>query len=194
LIAVGVVDILPSGLSSVYLYYDPLFSHKFAPLGKYAILKEIEYTRDTLKLPFYYLGYFIESCQKMRYKAEYSPSELLCPKYYQWVDAPTAILKLQKTPRQVCALVGDDEKEKGDDGDDEGNSTTATNFNGNGNDERKVVDEISLHRIQMDIGAGMNVTLDMLQPSGVDIVKPILQDFLTESGPELAQQCLVKLS
>ncbi|KAL3932881.1 MAG: hypothetical protein SGBAC_010641, partial [Bacillariaceae sp.] len=41
LVAVGVVDILPTGLSSVYLYYDPAFSHRLVALGKYAILKEI---------------------------------------------------------------------------------------------------------------------------------------------------------
>ena len=54
LIAVGVVDILPEGLSSVYLYYDPSFADELVPLGKYSILREIQWTQDA-KLPFYYL-------------------------------------------------------------------------------------------------------------------------------------------
>ena len=57
LIAVGVIDILPTGLSSVYLFYHPSFSYDLVALGKYAILKEIEFARDTLKVPYYYLGY-----------------------------------------------------------------------------------------------------------------------------------------
>ena len=57
LIAVGVIDILPNGLSSVYLFYHPSFSYELAALGKYAILKEVEFARDTLNVPYYYLGY-----------------------------------------------------------------------------------------------------------------------------------------
>ena len=33
----------------------------------------------------YYMGYYIHSCVKMRYKALYSPSYLLCPEAYIWV-------------------------------------------------------------------------------------------------------------
>ena len=57
LIAVGVIDVLPSGLSSVYLFYHPGFSNELVALGKYAILKEIQFARDILKVPYYYLGY-----------------------------------------------------------------------------------------------------------------------------------------
>jgi len=57
LVAVGVIDILPTGLSSVYLFYNPSFSYELVALGKYAILKEIEFARDILKVPYYYLGY-----------------------------------------------------------------------------------------------------------------------------------------
>jgi arginine-tRNA-protein transferase len=176
LIAVGVVDILPSGLSSVYLFYHPTFSHELVALGKYAILSEIEYTRDILKCPYYYLGYYIESCQKMRYKAEYHPSELLCPRYFQWVDAQEAVKKLQRTPRHVCPLIFD-----GDSDDETEHDDTSRN-------------ELALHHLYMDIGAGINVTIDMLQPSGVQVVKPILDDFVSEAGPDLSVKCIVKLS
>ncbi|XP_047954755.1 LOW QUALITY PROTEIN: arginyl-tRNA--protein transferase 1-like [Salvia hispanica] len=45
-------------------------------------------TQKTAEFPmlqYYYLGYYIHSCSKMRYKAAYRPSELLCPLRYEWV-------------------------------------------------------------------------------------------------------------
>jgi hypothetical protein len=59
LICVGVVDVLPSCLSSVYLYYDPDF--KSLSLGKFSALTEIDWVkrvgmRVSPALRFYYLG------------------------------------------------------------------------------------------------------------------------------------------
>jgi len=86
LIAVGVVDILPYCLSSVYLYYDPEF--ECLNLGTLTALKEIEHVRSLSaiypQLKYYYLGLYIHPCQKMRYKGAYSPSDLLCPIRYTW--------------------------------------------------------------------------------------------------------------
>jgi arginine-tRNA-protein transferase len=85
LVAVGVVDILPKCLSSKYLFWDPDLS--FLSLGKYTALKEIDWVKTTQEhcpsLQYYYLGYYIHSCNKMRYKAAYRPSELLCPVRYE---------------------------------------------------------------------------------------------------------------
>lgn len=81
LVAVGVVDLLPSGLSSVYCFYDPTL--RSIALGKYTALKEIDYCRDNA-CEYYYMGYYIQSCPKMAYKAEYSPSQLLCPSSLSW--------------------------------------------------------------------------------------------------------------
>jgi arginine-tRNA-protein transferase len=181
LIAVGVVDVLPKGLSSVYLYYHPDMAHSLVALGKLAILKEIEYSRDVLHRPFYYLGYYIESCPKMRYKADYHPSQLLCPVSYEWVNCPKAIPKLQQTPQHVCALVDEEEKkDKSSSGDD-------TNH-------KRTFSDAFLSEIPMDIGAGMAVTLDMLQENGKQVVRPILQELSYEAGAELSRQCLVKLT
>ncbi|KAL6526842.1 hypothetical protein OROGR_015932 [Orobanche gracilis] len=87
LIAVGVIDILPKCLSSKYLFWDPDFA--FLSLGKYSALEEIRWVNENQShcpsLQFYYLGYYIHSCSKMRYKAAYRPSELLCPLRFQWV-------------------------------------------------------------------------------------------------------------
>lgn len=85
LVAVGVIDILPKCLSSKYLFWDPDFA--FLSLGKYSALQEIGWVKENQvhcpSLQYYYLGYYIHSCNKMRYKAAYYPSELLCPLRYQ---------------------------------------------------------------------------------------------------------------
>lgn len=86
IIAVGVVDILPKCLSSKYLFWDPDFA--FLSLGKFTALKEIQWVREMQahcpNLEYYYLGYYIHSCNKMRYKAAYRPSELLCPLRFEY--------------------------------------------------------------------------------------------------------------
>lgn len=85
LVAVGVIDILPNCLSSKYLFWDPDFA--FLSLGKYSALQEIGWVKENQvycpSLQYYYLGYYIHSCNKMRYKAAYRPSELLCPLRYE---------------------------------------------------------------------------------------------------------------
>lgn len=86
IIGCSVIDILPQGVSSVYFYYDPDFS--FLRLGVYSALRELELTRRlTREVPtirFYYLGFYVHSCVKMRYKGQYEPSFLLCPETYTW--------------------------------------------------------------------------------------------------------------
>lgn len=85
LIAVGVIDILPNCLSSKYLFWDPDLAT--LSLGKFSALEEIKWVRENQaycpSLQYYYLGYYIHSCNKMRYKAAYRPSELLCPLRFQ---------------------------------------------------------------------------------------------------------------
>uniref|UniRef100_A0A2N9FIB5 Arginyl-tRNA--protein transferase n=1 Tax=Fagus sylvatica TaxID=28930 RepID=A0A2N9FIB5_FAGSY len=98
LVAVGVIDILPRCLSSKYLFWDPDFA--FLSLGKYSALQEIGWVTENQNycpsLQYYYLGYYIHSCSKMRYKAAYHPSELLCPLRYQWIPFDIARPLLDK--------------------------------------------------------------------------------------------------
>ncbi|KAF6265845.1 arginine-tRNA-protein transferase [Scenedesmus sp. NREL 46B-D3] len=88
LVAVGVVDVLPRCLSSKYFFWDP--DHAWLSLGRYGALREIEWVQQAhaggaSDLRYYYLGYYIHTCPKMAYKAEYAPSELLCPQRQVWV-------------------------------------------------------------------------------------------------------------
>uniref|UniRef100_A0A4W4HAD3 Arginyl-tRNA--protein transferase 1 n=1 Tax=Electrophorus electricus TaxID=8005 RepID=A0A4W4HAD3_ELEEL len=100
LIAVGVIDILPRCVSSVYLYYHPDFAG--LSLGTYSALREIAFTRQlhkqSPKLAYYYLGFYIHSCPKMRYKGQYRPSDLLCPETYTWVPIERCIPWLDTSP------------------------------------------------------------------------------------------------
>ncbi|KAJ8764118.1 hypothetical protein K2173_005024 [Erythroxylum novogranatense] len=105
LFAVGVMDILPKCLSSKYLFWDPDFA--FLSPGKYSALQEIGWVKDNQlhcpSLQYYYLGYYIHSCSKMRYKAAYRPSELLCPLRYQWVSFEIARPLLDRKPYVVLS-------------------------------------------------------------------------------------------
>jgi len=100
LIAVGVVDVLPLCLSSVYLYYDPEYA-KLSP-GKLSALWEIRWVAERARLGcalrYYYLGFYIHSCPKMRYKGQYHPSELLCPETKEWFPLEACTPLLDATP------------------------------------------------------------------------------------------------
>lgn len=45
-------------------------------------------------LQYYYMGFYVHSCTKMRYKAQFRPSYLLCPLQYTWHDIYKCIQKL----------------------------------------------------------------------------------------------------
>ncbi|KAL1978644.1 hypothetical protein VTN31DRAFT_1503 [Thermomyces dupontii] len=76
LIAVGVLDLMPNGVSSVYLYYDP--EYEGWELGKISALFEIALALNE-DYKYYYMGYYIHSCPKMRYKAAFRPQYVLDP-------------------------------------------------------------------------------------------------------------------
>lgn len=87
LIMVGVLDVLPSCLSSKYMFYDP--DYDFLNLGVLSALTEMALVRRLHRhspdLQYYCMGYYVHDCQKMRYKGQYFPSFLLCPETYDYV-------------------------------------------------------------------------------------------------------------
>ncbi|KAG0220196.1 Arginyl-tRNA--protein transferase 1 [Mortierella sp. NVP41] len=90
LIAVSVIDILPSCVSAVYFFYDPDYS--VLSLGKYSAQREIALVQTLNTKPgyedlkFYYMGFYIFTCQKMTYKGQFHPSYLLDPETYKWIE------------------------------------------------------------------------------------------------------------
>lgn len=77
---VSVIDYLADGLSSVYTFYEP--DMPTAGFGTYNVLWQIEQTK-ALGLPYLYLGYWIEQCDKMAYKINFGPAEGLLDGQWQ---------------------------------------------------------------------------------------------------------------
>lgn len=85
LIAISVMDFLPSGISSVYFIWDPDYAH--LSLGTLSGLRELMMT-ERLGLDYYYLGYYIQDCPKMVYKDKFGGEllDLCTEKYYKLAD------------------------------------------------------------------------------------------------------------
>lgn len=74
LVGTSVTDMIDDGLSMVYSFFDP--SESARSLGSYMILDHVKKARE-MGLPYVYLGYWIDDCRKMAYKAKYQPLEAL---------------------------------------------------------------------------------------------------------------------
>ncbi|KAJ6539228.1 arginine-tRNA-protein transferase [Mycena capillaripes] len=104
LIALGVIDILPNCVSSVYFIYDPAWE-EFS-LGKLSALREVSLASEIKaagapEMTSLYMGFYIHSCQKMRYKGDYHPSYLADPETYDWFPLENCIPLLEKY-RYAC--------------------------------------------------------------------------------------------
>ncbi|WP_198678637.1 arginyltransferase [Idiomarina seosinensis] len=82
LVMVSVIDTVPDALSAMYTFFAP-DQHKRS-LGTFSILQLIELCQQQNK-PFLYLGYQIDDCDKMNYKARFTPNERLIGN--QWKKA-----------------------------------------------------------------------------------------------------------
>ncbi|HUH59138.1 MAG TPA: arginyltransferase [Candidimonas sp.] len=81
---VSVIDLLETGLSAVYTFFDPDIP---GSLGTYGVLWQIEQCRQ-MGLPWVYLGYWIKESRKMAYKSQYTPHQIL--KNGIWIEPVSA--------------------------------------------------------------------------------------------------------
>lgn len=81
LIAIGVLDLLPHAVSGVYFIYHQDFE-KWS-FGKLSAMREAALALEG-GYEFYYMGYYIHQCVKMRYKGDYKPQFVLDPETYEW--------------------------------------------------------------------------------------------------------------
>lgn len=72
LVGVSILDLGREAASSVYHYFDPDEAKR--SLGVYSVMREIELCRDR-GLRWYYLGYYVESCRHLAYKATWWPHQ-----------------------------------------------------------------------------------------------------------------------
>lgn len=91
LVAIGVLDLLPDCVSSVYfLYHESI--HKQTP-GKLGAMHEIALAKEA-GYRWWYPGFYIHNCPKMKYKIDYSPQFILDPDSFGWDPLDQATLNL----------------------------------------------------------------------------------------------------
>ncbi len=72
LVAISILDFGRDAVSSVYHYFDP--DESWRSLGVYSAVTEIQMTRE-LGYHWYYLGFYVEDCNHLSYKAGYFPHQ-----------------------------------------------------------------------------------------------------------------------
>ncbi|GAB7348983.1 hypothetical protein MBLNU459_g7964t1 [Dothideomycetes sp. NU459] len=98
LIAIGVLDLLPHAVSGVYFIYHQDFE-KWS-FGKLSAMRETALALER-GYDFYYMGYYIHDCVKMRYKADYKPQFVLDPETYGWTPLDAELRSLLDSKKYV---------------------------------------------------------------------------------------------
>ena len=103
LVAIGIIDVVPKGIVSIYMWYDVSKEVSKYSFGVYSALKEIELVSEYNKLNpnmhNYYLQGWNASNRKLSYKANYSPEDFFCPSIVQdWVAELEGVRQCQ----QLC--------------------------------------------------------------------------------------------
>ncbi|MCC2615404.1 arginyltransferase [Aestuariibacter halophilus] len=88
LVVVAVTDRFPNSLSALYTFFDPTYAHR--SIGTLAILQQITQAQQW-QLDFLYLGYQIDACQKMNYKARFYPHERFFDNKWHRVSKKTEV-------------------------------------------------------------------------------------------------------
>jgi arginyl-tRNA--protein-N-Asp/Glu arginylyltransferase len=100
LVAVGVIDIVPEGVVSIYMWYDMSKEVTKLSFGTYSALKEIEFTRQLSErnpnIKYYYMQGWNGNNHKLAYKANFEPEEFYSPCTVQgWTPSLDGVSKAQ---------------------------------------------------------------------------------------------------
>ncbi len=74
LVGLGLVDMTPSAMSSIYFIHDP--EYRQAALGTWSVMCEIAEGQRTGR-QWLYMGYYIQDCPSMNYKNRFTPHQFL---------------------------------------------------------------------------------------------------------------------
>lgn len=96
LIAMAVLDLLPHAVSGVYFIYHSDFE-KWS-FGKLSACREAALALEA-KHEYYYMGYYIHSCKKMRYKGDFKPQYVLDNISLEWDPLDDELRTLMETRR-----------------------------------------------------------------------------------------------
>jgi arginine-tRNA-protein transferase len=73
LVGVGYVDRLVDCMSAIYFFYDPALRER--SLGTFNVLCLLEECQRQ-KMKYLYLGYYVEGCRSLGYKANFKPNQI----------------------------------------------------------------------------------------------------------------------
>ncbi len=83
LVAIGIIDVVPRGIVSIYMWYNVSKDISKYSFGVYSALKEIEFVGELSQrnpeMQYYYLQGWNGSNKKLSYKANYEPEAFYCP-------------------------------------------------------------------------------------------------------------------
>lgn len=94
LIAMSVLDLLPHAVSGVYFIYHTDFE-KWS-FGKLSACREAGLALEA-GYEYYYMGYYIHSCKKMRYKGDFKPQYVLDNASLEWDPLDDELRNLMET-------------------------------------------------------------------------------------------------
>jgi arginine-tRNA-protein transferase len=106
LVGASLTDRQGDGLSMIYSFYDPEHEARTG-LGNFIILDHIRRAAEA-RLPYVYLGYWVEGSQRMQYKIRYRPLERLGPTGWQRLsdaEQSTLIAAVSAARRENADLV-----------------------------------------------------------------------------------------
>lgn len=101
LVAIGIIDIVPKGLVSIYMWYNVSKEVSRLSFGVYSALKEIELVKELSKknpeMKYYYLQGWNGNNKKLNYKANYEPEEFYCPCIVSgWISSLDGVAKTKE--------------------------------------------------------------------------------------------------
>lgn len=140
LIAISVIDFLPTGVSSVYLIWDPDYAH--LSLGTLLAVREVQMCHE-LNLGYYYLGYYLEDCDKMRYKKKFGGEVLdVCNEAYVPLEKVRPMMKDDDFWTITEDGHEDDEEDDSDEDDEDDEDEEDNDEDNEDNEEDKGEDKI----------------------------------------------------